>query len=163
MSYVKISDPAIIDLAGIQQIISVVNQHSDLLNVLVNRFGTVITPEWNSENTQGIYDPSTHNLAFGKATLDAVPENTGTTDAGKTYYKDFFVFGSGVTFSSKPLVVVSLDNSFGSESGQLDVMVSVHDTTTTGFTIRAARSGFYNNKQTIDNKIQVNWIAIGPR
>ena len=37
MSYVKISDPAIIDLAGIQQIISVVNQHSDYLNVLINK------------------------------------------------------------------------------------------------------------------------------
>ena len=39
MAYVKISDPAIIDLAGIQQIINIVNQHSDYLNVLINKLG----------------------------------------------------------------------------------------------------------------------------
>lgn len=162
MSYVKISDPAIIDLAGVQQIVSVVNQHSDLLNVLINRFGTIVTPQWDEEAAQGIYDPASHNLAFGKETIKAVTANTAQTDAGKTYYKATVDY-NGVTFSKPPLVTVTSDNSAGGEKVQLDLMLSVHNVTTTGFTIRAARSGFYNNKQTIDNQFQVNWIAIGPR
>lgn len=161
MSYVKISDPAIIDLAGIQQIISVVNQHSDLLNTLISRFGTVITPDYEADEAQGIYDPAAHNIAFGKQQISSV--STGSTQGGKTYYYKLVPFGSGITFSSPPYVTVGLDNSQGSLSGQLDIILSVTDVTTTDFTIRAVRSGFYNDKQTIDNQIQVNWIALGPR
>lgn len=161
MSYVKISDPAIIDLAGIQQIISVVNQHSDLLNVLINRFGTVVTPDWNAEAAQAVYDPATHNLAFGKVAIKSA--DSDETPGGKTYYYKLIPFGSGITFASAPYITLALDNSQGQISGQLDFMLSVTDVTTTDFTIRAARSGFYNNKQTIDNEIQVNWIAVGPR
>lgn len=161
MSYVKISDPAIIDLAGVQQIISVVNQHSDLLNTLINRFGTIITPDYEAEDTQGIYDPASHNIAFGKEQIRTV--DSDTTPGDKTYYYRLVQFGAGVTFSSPPYITLAVDNSQGSLSGQLDMMVSVTDVTTTDFTIRVARSGFYNNKQTIDNQVQVNWIAIGPR
>ena len=47
MSYIKISDPAIMDLAGIHQIINVVNQHSDYLNVLeINLDQTLIQSGW---------------------------------------------------------------------------------------------------------------------
>jgi len=161
MSYVKISDPAILDLAGIQQIISVVNDHSDLLNALINRFGSVVTPNWSAENNQGVYDPSTHVLAFGKATIEANEENTETVGS-KTYYKKDFSFNN-ISFSSKPYITLSLDNSFGNAGNQLDIILSVYNVSTTGFDIRAVRSGFYAGKQTIENKIQVNWIAIGPR
>lgn len=162
MSYVKISDPAIIDLAGIQQIISVVNQHTDYLNVLINRFGTIVTPEWDADTTQGIYDPATHNIAFGKDTIEANDDNKDTSTGGKVFYKKQFDY-NGVTFSEKPYITLSLDNSSGMETSQLDIMLSLHSVTTTGFVIRAARSGFHNNKQTIDNRIKINWIAIGPR
>ena len=39
MSYVKISDPAVIDLAAWHQVISVVNQHSDTITAITNNFG----------------------------------------------------------------------------------------------------------------------------
>lgn len=163
MSYVKISDPAIIDLAGIQQIISVVNQHTDYLNVLINRFGTIVTPEWDSDTAQGIYDPATHNIAFGKDTIEANDDNKATVPSNnKVFYQKQFDY-NGITFSEKPYITLSADNSSGTDTGQLDVILSVHNVTTTGFVIRAVRSGFYNNKQTIDNKIKINWIAIGPR
>lgn len=161
MSYVKISDPAIIDLSGIQQIISVVNQHSDLLDALINRFGTVITPNWNDEEVEGIYDPSAHNIAFGRVTIPANDDNKETVGT-KPYYRKTFDYND-VTFSAKPIVLVSLDNSFGDQDNQLDIMLSVYNVTTSQFMVRAARSGFYNNKLTIDNKIQLNWVAIGPR
>lgn len=161
MSYVKVSDPAIIDLAGIQQIISVVNQHSDYLNVLINRFGTIVSPDYGAASTQGIYDAATTQIAFGKAEITS--SDTGTTTNGKTYYTQDFTYGPGITFSASPLITLALDNSQGAAGGQLDFILSLHNVTTTGFDIRAVRSGFYNNKQTLDNSIQVNWIAIGPR
>jgi hypothetical protein len=161
MSYVKISDAAIMDLAGVQQIINVVNQHSDLLNALINRFGTIVTPDWTSESAEAIYDPATHNIAFGKAAIKSADE--ADAPIGKKYYYKLIPFSAGVSFSSPPFITLALDNSQGSLSGQLDFILSVTDVTTTDFTIRAARSGFYNNKQTIDNQIQINWIALGPR
>lgn len=163
MSYVKISDPAIIDLAGIQQIISVVNQHSDYLNVLINRFGTIVTPDWSADTAQGIYDPATHNIAFGKDTIEATNDNKDEIPTNsKAFYKKQFDY-NGITFSEKPYITLALDNSSGTETGQLDIMLSLYNVTTTGFMIRAARSGLYNNKDTIDNRIKINWIAIGPR
>lgn len=161
MSYVKISDPAIIDLAGVQQIINVVNQHSDYLNALINRFGVTNVPDWEGESTEGQYDAATNSITFGKITIKSNDDDT--TPGGKTYYKQAVTFDSGVTFSQKPIITLTLDNSAGSESGQLDFILSVHNVSTTGFTIRAVRSGFYNDKQTIDNNIKVNYIAVGPR
>lgn len=160
MSYVKISDPAIMDLAGIQQIISVVNQHSDLLNALINRFGTTIVPDFNAQETTGLYDAASTTIAFGKVEADNDTEVEINT---KKMYLYTYQFPQGITFSEKPLVVLTLDNSDGSQKNQADIILSLHGVTTTGFTIRFLRSGFYNEKYTIDNSVKVNWIAIGPR
>lgn len=161
MSYVKISDPSIMDLSGVQQIINVVNQHSDYLNVLINRFGTILTPNWEGDTTQNIYDPATSVLAYGKKTITS--NNNSTTPGGKTFYKVSVEY-EGVTFTQKPFITLTLDNSTGTENTQLDFMLSVYNVTTTGFTIRAMRAGmFEDGKLTIDNNIKVNWMAVGPR
>jgi len=164
MSYVKISDPAIIDLAGMQQIISVINQHSDYLNVLINRFGVTQTPDWEGDSTQNVYDPATSILAYGKETITSAMSSA--LSGGKVFYK-IAVDYNGATFSSKPFITATLDNSAGSENGQLDFILSVHNVTTTGFTLRAMRTGIFTQngqpKYTIDNNIKVNWIAVGPR
>ena len=39
MPYVKISDPSIIDLAAWHNVITVVNQHDDLLTAITNNYG----------------------------------------------------------------------------------------------------------------------------
>jgi hypothetical protein len=161
MSYIKISDPAIIDLAGVQQIINVVNQHSDYLNGLINRFGPETTPDWEGDSTESQFDAATASITYGKITIKS--NDNDTTPGGKTYYKQAVTFGSGITFSKPPFITLTLDNSGGSESGQMDFILSVHNVSTSGFTIRAIRSGFYNNKETIDNNIRVNYIATGPR
>jgi hypothetical protein len=164
MSYVKISDPAIMDLAGVQQIISVVNQHSDYLNILINRFGTILSPDWEGESTQNIFNVTTSNIAYGKETIKSTDNDT--TPGGKTFYK-IDVDYNGATFTQKPFIVLTLDNSEGSENTQSDFILSVYAVTTTGFTIRAIRSGLFSSggepKYTIDNNIKVNWIAIGPK
>lgn len=159
MSYVKISDPSIIDLSGIQQIISVVNQHSDYLNILINRFGAIVTPDWSAENIQSLFDVSTTNIAFGKAIIEpGSPYQQGS--GGSTYYVATVDFESGVTFSQVPLVLVSHDNSDGQVGGQLDIIPSTHDISTTGFTARIFRSG---TNKLITNDIHINYIAIGRR
>jgi hypothetical protein len=164
MSYVKISDPAIIDLAGVQQIISVVNQHSDYLNVLINRFGVTQIPDWEGDSTQNIYDPATSVMAYGKETIKSTDNDE--TPGGKTFYK-ISVDYNGAVFSQKPYITLTLDNSDGNENTQLDFILSVHNVTTTGFTIRAMRAGVFSSsgqpKYTIDNNIKVNWMAVGPR
>lgn len=159
MSYIKISDPSIIDLSGIQQIISVVNQHSDYLNILINRFGAVVTPDWSAENVQSLFDVSTTNIAFGKAIIKpGSPYQQGS--GGSTYYVATVDFESGVTFSQVPLVLVSHDNSDGQVGGQLDIIPSTHDISTTGFTARIVRAG---TTKVISNNIEINYIAIGRR
>ena len=160
MSYVKISDPAIMDLAGIQQIISVVNQHSDYLNVLINRFGTIISPDYDGATTKGLYDVASTNIAFGKETV--TNDNKVTVD-GKDIYLATVTFDEDITFSKKPFIILTLDNTGGAQKNQADIVLSVYGVTTSEFTIRALRSGFYNEKYTIDNSVKVNWIAIGPR
>lgn len=166
MSYVKISDPAIIDLAGVQQIINVVNQHSDYLNALINRFGNVVIPDWEGDETKGVYDPATCALAFGKATVTPTSQNDEQTPGGKTFYNVNVTFDN-VTFSQKPFVYLTLDNSDGTYNTQLDFILSAYNVSTNQFTLRAMRAGVFSSggqpKYTIDNNIKVNWMAIGPR
>jgi len=164
MSYVKISDPAILDLAGIQQIINVVNQHSDYLNALINRFGTSYVPDYGADDYGANYDPSTHNLQYGQISISDSKAEKETVNGTTYYYKDY-VFETDISFSETPRVVVSQDNSDGQRSGQLDIIVSVHNVSTTGFTVRAFRSGItsFKTPSGISSDILVNWIAIGRR
>ena len=41
MAYVKISDPNIIDIAAWQQMVNVVNQHTDSITAITNNFNGV--------------------------------------------------------------------------------------------------------------------------
>jgi hypothetical protein len=147
MSYVKISDPAIIDLAGIQQIISVVNQHSDYLNVLINKLGVANNPDW---------------TAYGKRKIADNSQQRFLTAGNKRFYARPVTFGSGVSFSQPPRVVATVDNSEHGSNTQLDFIVSVHNVTTTGFTIRLMRAGAQGTLE-LDEDILVNWVAVGPR
>lgn len=162
MSYVKISDPAIIDLAGIQQIISVVNQHSDYLNVLINKLGVLNAPDWTSDDLDAINDLANTTIAYGKRKIADVSSQRFLTPGNKRFYARAVTFGSGVSFSQPPRVVATVDNSEHSSNSQLDYIVSVHDVTTTGFTIRLMRAGAQGTLE-LDQDILVNWVAIGPR
>lgn len=160
MAYVKISDPAIIDLAGIQQIINVVNQHSDYLNVLINKLGINNIPNWDGDDYDALNDLATTTIAYGKRKIRDNDEDE--TPGGKKFYARSVTFGSGVSFSQPPRIVASVDNSEHNANTQLDFIVSVHDVSTSGFTIRLMRAGAQGT-QILDTDILVNWVAIGPR
>ena len=162
MAYVKISDPAIIYLAGIQQIISVVNQHSDYLNVLINRLSITNPPDWTADDIDALNDLATTTIAYGKRKIADNSQQRFLTPGGKRFYARSVTFGSGVSFSQPPRVVATVDNSEHSSNTQLDFIVSVHNVTTTGFTIRLMRAGAQGTLE-LDEDILVNWVAVGPR
>lgn len=160
MAYVKISDPAIMDLAGIQQIINVVNQHSDYLNVLINKLGINDIPNWDDEDWAAINDAANTTIAFGQQRLTNT-DNQDEVNGKKFYYKVVPDYGSA-SFSKPPRVVATIDNTGKAANAQLDLIVTVDDVTTEGFVLRIMRAGT-QAKQTLDGSVRVNWIAIGPR
>lgn len=159
MAYVKIDNPEIIDMASIQKIIDVINDHSDYLNVLVNRFGADYIPDWLADDIQSDFDLATSNIVFGKIKLNPDNEDHVGDSNGDPYYRRTYNFETGVIFSKAPRVIVSHDNTDGTIGGQLDIVVSTHNVTTTGFTVRACKP----DGSAASAPIIVNFIAIGPR
>lgn len=157
MAYIKISDPAIVDLSTMQQIISVVNNHSDYLSALVNKSGATYTPDWTLPNVQANFDIATSNVIYGKASLQPT-DSANVPVTGEKYYRKTVTFGTGVNFAEVPNVILTHNNTDGQVHGQLDVIVSLHNCTTTGFTLRAYRPG--TNKDIVSD-IEVNFIAFG--
>lgn len=156
MAYIKISDPAIVDLSTMQQIISVVNNHSDYLSTLVNKSGATYTPDWTLPNVQANFDIATSNVIYGKASLTT--SDFTTSPENLQYYRKAVTFGTGVNFAEIPNVILTHNNTDGQVGGQLDVIVSLHNCTTSGFTLRAYRPG---PTKTIVSNIEVNFIAFG--
>ena len=163
MSYIKISDPAIMDLAGMHQIINVVNQHSDYLNVLINKFGTNSNPVWVDDNVAATHDIATQQIIYGKATISATSKTDSSiyNSTAKCYFKTVS-FASGVTFSSPPFVIASLADPGTSFSGNnADAIISTYHITNSGFGVRVKRAG---TTATYDgSSLVINWVAIGPR
>lgn len=158
MAYVKISDPAIVDLSTMQQIISVVNNHTEYLNALVNKFGATYNPDWTASDVQANFDIATSSVIYGKASLS--PDDDDTTPGGTKYYHKAVTFDTGISFAEIPNVILTHNNTDGDVHGQLDIIVSLHNCTTTGFTLRAYRPG--TNKDIVSD-IEVNFIAFGRR
>lgn len=160
MAYVKIDNPEIIDLAGIQAIINVINDHSDYLNVLVNKFGADYVPDWLADDNQANFDIATTNIVFGQVKIKPTSAFDEINSDGDKYYAAAYDFETGVSFSKTPKVIVSHDNSDGSAGGQLDIIVSTHNVSTSGFTVRVFKP---SGDGEISNNVIVNFIAIGPR
>ena len=96
MPYVKISDPNTIDLASWQQVVNVVNQHSDSISAITNNFGAQnpTQSEWNTtEDFAYEYDPNSQKIIFGRTALEikssigAIPVNM----SGFIYHNNKFV------------------------------------------------------------------------
>ena len=166
MAYVKISDPAIMDLSGIQQIINVVNQHSDYLNALVNRFGANYVPDWTQPNVQANFDIATSNIVYGKVTITPDDDATVPT-SGRIYYSKNVTFDTGISFSEIPNVIITNNNIDNEIYGNVDIVASIHNCSTTGFTIRIYRAGIKQGtqaqKDSITTNVELNFIAVGRR
>jgi hypothetical protein len=176
MPYVKISDPNTIDLASWQQVVNVVNQHSDSINAITNNFGaqTPVQSEWNTtEDFAYEYDPNSQKVIFGRTLIDATsPGETVTIANSYVHWIDVLFSPSGGTFSSSPVVTVTGRHSSTTESlpHNLDIIITVQEVTESGFRIRIVNS---RSRKTAVNTVAplpldpynfyVNWIAFGPK
>jgi hypothetical protein len=159
MSYVQIENPEIIDLASIQKIINVLNDHSDYLNVLVNAFGADYVPDFTASDTQNNFNLGSSLMIFGRTVINPDDHEKQNTN-NLVYYSKQEPFSTGVSFAEPPRVLVSHDNTEGAAGRQLDVVLSTNNVTTSGFTVRAFRTG---TAKQITNNVEVFYIAIGER
>lgn len=172
MSFIKINDPAIIDLAAWHQIIQVVNQHSDSIAAITNDYGAAlsVTNPIDGDNWRSVFDIGSQVIQFGRARLTGTPTQSsdGAADV-KLYnssetlvltYRPYFLRESGIAFayefSSKPIVVATLQTSLDSRT---EFKVTVGDVTTDSFMTTV--SGF--DKPDAEKTVYVNWIAVGPK
>lgn len=174
MAYIKVSDPNVIDLAAWQQVINVVNQHSDSISVITNNFGSQGTGETNWSTTTGLsheYEPGSQKVIYGKNKFDPASDeitfSVATTNNEKHIYYGQVIFAdevSGTTnFNAPPIVTatISLTTSLTSNS---HTILTVTQVTVDGFKYRVT-----NSKSTstvgipIGGACFINWMAIGPK
>ena len=152
MPYVKISDPAILDLTAWTQVINVVNQHSDSISALTNNFGlsySAVPEPTDPLSWRSAFDFGSCIIQFGRA------KNPGSQAAGGTFFQ-YVTFPN--SFSSVPIVTATVYQSGSDKDTNSDAVVSISDLTSSGFT--------YRIKSPADDygtNIYVNWIAVGPK
>ena len=167
MAYVKISDPNIIDIAAWQQMVNVVNQHTDSITAITNNFNGVgsTATDWTSDFSH-VWDPGSQAIVYGKITADLA---TLTQQAGVWWGTGSFSdtnISSVFQFSSAPVVTLTLYSGHATSgdvsSANKSFNVTVYDITTTGFKWRlASTNGTAPSSSTA--KFYIYWTAIGPR
>jgi hypothetical protein len=171
MPYIKISDPNTIDLASWQQVVNVVNQHSDSINSITNNFGVqnTNTPEWNggssSPDFSYEYEPSSQKMLYGRTKIDT---DTALSTAGDhMFYTDIsFAGGGAAAFAARPIVTATarFGNQDETSTTNANVVVTVIDVTEEKFSVRLV-----NARSTTGTPIPltsffyINWIAVGPK
>ena len=110
MAYIKISDPNVIDLAAWQQVINVVNQHSDSITAITNNFGIQGTGEtnWNGESDLSHeYDPGSQKIVYGKNKFDPTSSQITSTLASNNVK---YVYYGSVVFADEVSGYLNNDN-----------------------------------------------------
>lgn len=175
MPYIKISDPNTIDLASWQQVVNVVNQHSDSINAITNNFGVQVTGDvaWNGTADFAYeYDPSSQKIVYGRTRID--PSTIDKSDDDYVHYQTIdFAQNGTAAFAAHPVVTVTgrFGGSNPESDNNADIMVTVILTTTSDFNIRIvnARSKKTTSTgattvQALDNyPFYINWVAVGPK
>jgi len=175
MPYIKISDPNTIDLASWQQVVNVVNQHSDSINAITNNFGaqSTVTDAWDGTADFAYeYDPGSQKIIYGRTRIDPATVTQSENDYVNNEIIEFSQNGTEV-FSAQPIVNVT--GRFGGSNplsdNNADIIVTVILTTPSSFTARIvnARSKKTTSTgavsvQALDNfPFYINWVAVGPK
>lgn len=180
MPYVKISDPNIIDLAAWQQVINVINQHSDTLSAITNNFGMQGsgTTNWNDEKE--IYEEfnlGSQKIIYGKFTIDtrAGDNQDSSRNNNRMFYREIDFDNANTataSFSAKPVITVSaqLPGSDNTVDRNVGLVCTVIALTEKKFSVRiintrelTAEAGSPLNDPKPVFYFHVNWIAIGPK
>lgn len=172
MPFVKISDPNIIDLAAWQQVINVVNQHTDSINAITNNFGvqaaSPATLDWNGDNdVVHEYNQGTEKILYGRFKA-SMTTNT-------SFYNDQMIVGTvpfvddaTTVFSARPIVTATLQ--FGHSSiNSLDdknynAILHIFAVTAEKFEYRISRAAIKTtNPDELTGNFYISWQAIGPK
>jgi len=162
MAYVKISDPKIIDLPTVHQIINVVNQHSDNISAITNNFGSIYTGSNTSgASTEYQYDISSQQIVYGVTTF-----NNGTDkSAGITYSDTLGTYTIPVnvspSFGSTPIIIAQVQVTTSSPTYQ-DLIVDVSSPTINSFNLILKRASL-TKTDWLKSNVKVNWVAIGKK
>lgn len=170
MGFVKISDPNILDLTTIHNIINTVNQHSDTLNTLTNNFGALNygSTTYTDSDTSHLFDFGSQMVVYGRASFTS-SDTSKSSGTSKIYYKTVTFSGSSApssipAFSSSAyFLFLSPDiRTTAADVGTsyLDFKTNVYALTTTSFKIRLIlpSAGIASG-----NTLFVNWFALGPK
>jgi hypothetical protein len=175
MAYIKISDPNVIDLAAWQQVINVVNQHSDSITAITNNFGIQGTGETNWSGASDLsheYDPGSQKIVYGKNKFDPTSSEITATVASnnvKHVYYGTVVFEDEVSgassFDAPPIITATIQNTQSTEvPWNAHIVVTIVAVTNSGFIYRVTNP---NSTSTVGIAITgtffVNWMAIGPK
>jgi hypothetical protein len=177
MPYVKISDPQIIDLAGWQSLINVVNAHDDSILSLTNNVGAgpATSIDYNGEaDFVNTFNPGTQKILYGRTKILMSEMSVVPDSEGQVFYKsiDFAQDGSSV-FNARPIMTSSIQ--FGHSSiaalkdTNYDIMFSLFNITPTSFSFRINRTIATPNQTTgtkpaiPTGSFYLNWSALGPR
>lgn len=171
MPYVKISDPSIIDLAAWHNVITVVNQHDDLLTAITNNYGAGGTPDWTALTYSHQYDPGSQSIIFGRAQI--TPSDVDHNSDSSVYWGvvSFADSTSGAgSFAAIPIVTATVyaGNTTGADYSSVndDIVISVYNIKQNQFNFRLHRANPTTNDNTsltIAETVNINWIAIGPK
>jgi hypothetical protein len=169
MPYIKISDPNVIDLAAWQQVINVVNQHSDSITSITNNFGVSgQTTDWNGPNDLvHQFDPGSQKMIYGKTKVDT---STASYTTGKhIFYGDISFVDSGTTvFSAKPIITATVQFSSTASNpptvtdANIVCTVTAVDESKFTFRVTDARSTT-SNPIPLTGYFYINWVAVGPK
>jgi hypothetical protein len=172
MPYIKISDPNTIDLASWQQVVNVVNQHSDSINSITNNFGVQNTnnPEWNggssSPDFSYEYEPSSQKILYGRTKIDT--DTALSTSGDHMFYANIsFAGGGAASFSARPIITATarFGNEVETSTTNANVVVTVIDVTPDSFFVRLVNARSVSNGTIVPltSFFYINWIAIGPK
>lgn len=173
MPYIKISDPNTIDLASWQQVVNVVNQHSDSINAITNNFGVQSSGvvNWNGGKTDPDftyeYDPGSQKMIYGRTLIDTT--TTDSTSGDHMFYTDIFFENTAsgtAAFAARPIITATAR--FGNEdetsTTNANVIVTVIDVTEEKFSVRLVNALSTTLKPVkLTSFFYVNWIAVGPK
>jgi len=175
MAYVKISDPKIIDLPTIHQIVNVVNQHSDNISAITNNFGSVYSnvPTTSGGTTQGLYDISSQQIYYGYTTISASTADSVPTSANNFEYLKNVTFNS--SFTTAPVIVASISTVGTPTILVQDLVVDVRAVNQSTFQLALRHAGSNATSQKAgaaiygangvflgnSTSVKINWIAIG--
>jgi len=171
MAYVKISDPNIIDISAWQQLINVVNQHTDSITAITNNFNGVgsTATDWTATSWSQVWDPGSQAVVYGKIMADT-SKLTAQNGVfwGTASFSDTNI-SSAFQFSSIPIVTATLYSGHASSGDVSSVNnscnVTVYNITTSGFNwrISSAVTTTSTNDAFPTGIFYIMWTAIGPR